>query len=201
MRYLRNKLSPGYTAPAAACFFVVIPQRSGGICFCFVLAQPSEPHKTGGHLRECTGTPLHFGPGTSVTSPLRWKWLNFGFRVGPCRCFRIPISSSRPWECGNPKGISKECGKHGKPGFMAFHASHTLSFPWPALEARIKTRCSRNSRFPRMMGPCPHCRTRSHPRIDFTLAVNLQPTGSCPSGHDCGRKLMFSSHLANLKPT
>ena len=22
---------------------------------------------------------------------------------------------SRPWECGNPKGISKECGKGGKP--------------------------------------------------------------------------------------
>jgi hypothetical protein len=25
------------------------------------------------------------------------------------------ISSSRPWECGNPEGISKECGKSGKP--------------------------------------------------------------------------------------
>src|SRR6266478_4386576 len=24
------------------------------------------------------------------------------------------ISSSRPWECGNPEGISKECGKGGK---------------------------------------------------------------------------------------
>src|ERR1700677_2798318 len=23
--------------------------------------------------------------------------------------------SSRPWECGNPEGISKECGKGGKP--------------------------------------------------------------------------------------
>jgi hypothetical protein len=22
---------------------------------------------------------------------------------------------SRPWECGNPEGISKECGKGGKP--------------------------------------------------------------------------------------
>ena len=25
------------------------------------------------------------------------------------------IQSSRPWECGNPEGISKECGKGGKP--------------------------------------------------------------------------------------
>jgi hypothetical protein len=25
------------------------------------------------------------------------------------------IQSSRLWECGNPKGISKECGKGGKP--------------------------------------------------------------------------------------
>ena len=27
----------------------------------------------------------------------------------------IYIQSSRPWECGNPEGISKECGKGGKP--------------------------------------------------------------------------------------
>jgi hypothetical protein len=25
------------------------------------------------------------------------------------------IPSSRPWECANPEGISKECGKGGKP--------------------------------------------------------------------------------------
>ena len=25
------------------------------------------------------------------------------------------VPSSRPWECGNPGGISKECGKGGKP--------------------------------------------------------------------------------------
>src|SRR5260370_31677050 len=25
------------------------------------------------------------------------------------------FSSLRPWECGNPEGISKECGKGGKP--------------------------------------------------------------------------------------
>src|SRR6202453_209127 len=27
----------------------------------------------------------------------------------------IYIQSSTPWECGNPEGISKECGKGGKP--------------------------------------------------------------------------------------
>src|SRR5271156_7067296 len=27
----------------------------------------------------------------------------------------IYLQSSRPWECGNPEGISKECGKGGKP--------------------------------------------------------------------------------------
>src|SRR5271156_3132245 len=27
----------------------------------------------------------------------------------------IYLQSSRPWECGNPEGISKECEKHGKP--------------------------------------------------------------------------------------
>ena len=27
----------------------------------------------------------------------------------------IYIQSSRPWECGNPEGISKKCGKGGKP--------------------------------------------------------------------------------------
>jgi hypothetical protein len=38
------------------------------------------------------------------------------------------IQSSRQWECGNPEGISKECGKEGwEAGFMAFHAFHTLS--------------------------------------------------------------------------
>src|SRR3984957_12701964 len=45
----------------------------------------------------------------------------------------------RPWECGNPEGISKECGKGGRPAFLAFHAFHTLSFPRPALEARFTT--------------------------------------------------------------
>jgi hypothetical protein len=53
--------------------------------------------------------PLRCGPKTSVTSPLRWRW--FELR----RHEKTHIQSSRPWECGNPEGISKECGKGGKP--------------------------------------------------------------------------------------
>jgi hypothetical protein len=65
---------------------------------------------------------LHFGPGTSVTSPLRWKGSKSGFRVFLLllTVFLLLLTldtcpQSRPWECGNPKGISKECGKGGKP--------------------------------------------------------------------------------------
>src|ERR1035437_2231686 len=32
-----------------------------------------------------------------------------------CGDTRRHLSQSRPWECGNPEGISKECGKGGKP--------------------------------------------------------------------------------------
>jgi hypothetical protein len=52
--------------------------------------------------------PLHFGPGTSVTNPLRWRWFELRGHE------KTHIQSSRPWECGNPEGISKECGKFGK---------------------------------------------------------------------------------------
>ena len=55
------------------------------------------------------GHALRCGPETSVTSPLRWLWFELS------RHQRTYIQSSRPWECGNPKGISKECGKGGKP--------------------------------------------------------------------------------------
>jgi hypothetical protein len=56
---------------------------------------------------------LRCGPETCVTSPLRcWQ-----FQLGAAfaNCFEISIPSPRRWECGNPKGISKECGKGGKP--------------------------------------------------------------------------------------
>jgi hypothetical protein len=59
--------------------------------------------------------PLHFGPGTSVTSPLRWKGRESGFRAFLLLLTLDTCPQSRPWECGNPKGISKECGKGGKP--------------------------------------------------------------------------------------
>jgi Transposase IS66 family len=75
------------------------------------------------------GHPLRCGPETSVTSPLRWRWFELRGHE------KTYIHSSRPWECGNPEGISKECGKGWEAGFMAFHAFHTLSFPWPAFRA------------------------------------------------------------------
>ena len=56
--------------------------------------------------------PLHFGPRTSITTPLRSKGLEF--RSLLLLHFEIR-QQSRPWECGNPEGISKECGKGGKP--------------------------------------------------------------------------------------
>jgi hypothetical protein len=55
---------------------------------------------------------LHFGPRTSITTPLRSKrpWIR------SLMLLRLEIcQESRPWECGNPEGISKECGKGGKP--------------------------------------------------------------------------------------
>src|SRR6266702_550349 len=55
------------------------------------------------------GHALRCGPETSVTSPLRWRWFEFRGHQ------KTYIQSSRPWECGNPEGISKECGKGGKP--------------------------------------------------------------------------------------
>jgi hypothetical protein len=55
------------------------------------------------------GHALRCGPETSVTSHLRWRWFELsGYE-------RTYIQPSRPWECGNPEGISKECGKGGKP--------------------------------------------------------------------------------------
>jgi hypothetical protein len=55
------------------------------------------------------GHALRCGPETSVTSPLRWRWVELSGHE------RTYIQPSRPWECGNPEGISKECGKGGKP--------------------------------------------------------------------------------------
>jgi hypothetical protein len=37
---------------------------------------------------------------------------------------KIYIQSSRPWECGNPVGISKECGKGGKQAsWLSMHST------------------------------------------------------------------------------
>src|SRR5258708_27515498 len=60
-------------------------------------------------IGECTGHALRCGPETSVTSPLRRLWFELSGHE------KIYIQSSRPWECGNHEGISKECGEGGKP--------------------------------------------------------------------------------------
>ena len=62
---------------------------------------------------------LHFGPRTSITAPLRCNGLGFGLS---CSLQFEICQQSRPWECGNPEGISKECGKGGKRlhGFACF---------------------------------------------------------------------------------
>src|ERR1700691_2524749 len=44
--------------------------------------------------------PLHFGPGTSVTSPLRWKGRKSGFRAFLLLLTLDTCPQSRPWECG-----------------------------------------------------------------------------------------------------
>jgi hypothetical protein len=58
---------------------------------------------------ECTGTYV-----TPWTQDIRYKLLAVAMiRVeGYDKTY---ISPSRPWECGNSEGISKECGKGGKP--------------------------------------------------------------------------------------
>lgn len=55
------------------------------------------------------GHALRCGPGTSVTSPLQLAMFSSEWER------RTYNQSPRPWECGNPEGISKECGNGGKP--------------------------------------------------------------------------------------
>src|SRR5258707_15560807 len=78
---------------------------------------------------------------------------------------------SRPWECGNPEGISKECGKGGKPASWLSMLSILLSFPWPALETRFTK--SQSPRRP-VLGTgttCPRCRTlRTSGSVSFVLS-------------------------------
>src|SRR5271163_807885 len=62
-----------------------------------------------GREMSVSGHALRCGPETSVTSPLRRLWFELS---GHEKTYN---QSSRPWECGNPEGISKECGKGGKP--------------------------------------------------------------------------------------
>ena len=72
------------------------------------------------------GHALRCGPETSVTSPLRWP------------CFRVEgvlednyrvVVAVGMWES---RRDSQRVWKGWEAGFLAFHAFHTLSFPWAA---------------------------------------------------------------------
>jgi hypothetical protein len=84
--------------------------------FCNASAKYAQGVSVPGHALRC-------GPEISVTSPLRWRWFKLGARedispvveaVGMCESRR---EFQRVWE-------------GWEAGFMAFHAFHTLSFPW-----------------------------------------------------------------------
>lgn len=60
---------------------------------------------------ECTGTYV-----TLWTADIRYKPLAVAMN-GINGARKTYIQSSRPWEFGNPGGISKECGKGEKPVF------------------------------------------------------------------------------------
>jgi hypothetical protein len=62
----------------------------------------------------CRNIRYNLDQGPSITTPLRSKGLEF--RSPLLLHFEIR-QQSRPWECGNPEEISKECGKGGKPTF------------------------------------------------------------------------------------
>jgi hypothetical protein len=101
------------------------------------------------------GHALRCGPETSVTGPLRWRWVELRAHE------KTYIQSSRPWECGNLEGISTECGKGGKPASWLSTLSilchfHGLLFTRQMLDkpicghpvqyAALATRCSSGTR-------------------------------------------------------
>ena len=77
---------------------------------------------------------LHVGPRTFITTPLRSKGLEFGLS---CSCILKYASSRGRGNGGNPEGISKECGKSGKPASWLSMLSTLCHFQWPALETRF----------------------------------------------------------------
>ena len=86
---------------------------------------------------ECTGDALLCGPETSVTSPLQ---CNDSSRGAPEDLYPV-IEAVGMWQS---RRDFQRVWEGWEAGFMAFHAFHTLSFPWSALEARIKIRSFRN---------------------------------------------------------
>src|SRR3984957_3109318 len=86
---------------------------------------------------------------------------------------RIYIPPSRPWECGNPEGISKESGKGGKPALWLSMLStlchfHGLLFARQVLE---KPMCSRRVRFATFGA---RCSSAPHRLSLSALAIRLR---------------------------
>src|ERR1700686_1914569 len=54
---------------------------------------------------------------------------------------------SRPWECGNPEGISKECGKGGKPASWLSMLSILCHFHGLLWKRRSQNHSQREGRF------------------------------------------------------
>src|SRR5271170_8204906 len=80
--------------------------------------------------------------------------------------------SSRPWECGNPEGISKGCGKDGKP------ASWLSILPTPCHFHGLLSlcKCWINAPPPSLVPPPQG--TENHGERDFTIrkqVVNREP--------------------------
>jgi hypothetical protein len=104
------------------------------------------------------GHALRCGPETSVTSPLRWRWFELRGQE------KTYIQSSRPWECGNPEGISKECGKGGKP------ASWLPCFPYSVISMVCRNRHLRRLN----VFKCSSC---NHFLVDYSGFCWLAPIG------------------------
>jgi len=88
---------------------------------------------------------LHFGPETSVTSPLRWRWIEYRGHE------KRYIQSSRPGNVGILKGFPKSVGRvgsrhHGFPCFPYSVISMACFLPGDAGFTATSTSATRRAR-------------------------------------------------------
>ena len=72
--------------------------------------------------------------------PCGGRGLSLGLGLVFALASKYLFSSPRPWECGNPEGISKECGKGGKPALWLSMLSTLCHFHGLLLGAPIGIR-------------------------------------------------------------